>query len=137
MDENFHFQIRKSRNIGDFRNRQLARRDDAREADVAGVAGALRVVDGHLRGGVERDFRKVFLHKLEDGPVLHDERVRLHVAKPRQRVDELRQFAFSDKRIDRDIDFPRPFRIVVGESENGRKVVEGEIIRVRACGEVL
>ena len=144
--------------LGDRRDlgeRELAREDDAAEAEFLQREDAFEVVRDELGRGVKLQVREVLAHEPRDAEILHDDAVRTELLQPRQRLDGALDQVFVDERVEGDVDaVERGNRERgtgnrergtgngergmggVGEGDELGELVYGEVLRERARGEV-
>ena len=76
MDEHLGLDARFARDLLDLLARAFAAEHDAGKADVTRLSCPVERVDGHLRGGVKGEIRRVRMDEPRETQILHDERVR-------------------------------------------------------------
>ena len=115
MDEDLDLDAAALGDGTDLIERELAREDDADEAEFLQGEDAFEVVGHELRGGVEREGGKVLPHKPGDAEILHDESVGAKLVENGELLDGGGQLLVFDERVEGDVDLLAAQRARVGE----------------------
>ena len=92
----------------ELRQRAFARRHHTRKAEIAEQLRALRVVDRHLRAGMQRQLRKALPGDANHAQILHDGRVHAGANQQLKHIAQVVHLALLDQRIDGHIDLSAP-----------------------------
>ena len=103
MDEHLGLDACLARDLLDLLARAFAAEHDAGKADVARLSCPVERVDGHLRGGVQGEIRRVRMDEPRETQILHDERVRARLIQELRVLERVVQLAVSHEDVQRDV----------------------------------
>ena len=103
VDEHLGLDACLARDLLDLLARAFAAEHDAGKADVARLSCPVERVDGHLRGGVQGEIRRVRMDEPRETQILHDERVRARLIQELRVLERVVQLAVSHEDVQRDV----------------------------------
>ena len=104
MSEHLDLDILRRGTLGDLTKRAFPGQHDPLHAHVPAPCRAGPVVNGHLRGGMNRKRRKAVPENGKDAQVLHKDCVHPERMEIPEHLHDLRQFLILDENIHRDMD---------------------------------
>ena len=105
MDEHLGLDACFARDLLDLLARAFAAEHDAGKADVARLLGSIERVNGHLRGGVQREIRRMCVDEPRQSQILNDERVRACFVQELCVLECVLKLAVACKNVECDIGF--------------------------------
>ncbi len=104
----------------------------ARKADVARLLCCVERVNGHLRGGVQREIRRVCVDEPRQPQILHDKRVRACFVQEFCVLECILKLAVARKNVERNIGF---YVACAAVGDGGCHLVMRKALCVAACVE--
>ncbi len=103
MRECLDFGVRTCDDFANLRQRKLTRQHDARKAECFHGAGALDVVNRHLRARMERQVRRIFAGNLCDAEILHERGIRTDFLQKLKIAADIVKLFIEHHRVDSDM----------------------------------